>query len=186
MCDTNVAIQASNQPLPVIDLSKDALFKQPTQREDCKDFLLENLNRRVCNNTVPYLCLLTLPSLGPICFLALPLENAQQTIYHECCGKVICLGCEVASKGAGLEEKCPFCRAPFLRSSEENIIRLQKRVDANDPEGMIMLGAYYQTGSCGLKQDEKKSSDLLMRAADLGLCTAHFSLAIPFSECVYL
>ena len=88
---------------------------------------------------------------------------------------MICLGCIVAAEDAGVCELCPFCRAPNV-GGEEFTLRLNKRIEANDPEALSARG----------KEEAQKGNfdeamDLLHRSADLGLCTAHYSIGCAYA-----
>jgi len=115
----------------------------------------------------------------PICMIPLPLQQTQQTRYFSCCGKVICLGCIVHSDEVGLKDICPFCRAPEASGEEDKTRRLEKRIQSNDPEAMVWSAVLLcRTGSI---QDGKKCMQLMKKAAELGLCTAHFNLGCAYS-----
>lgn len=115
----------------------------------------------------------------PICMIPLPLQQTQQTKYFSCCGKVICVGCIVHSDEVGLKDICPFCRAPQAKDEEEDTKRLEKRIQSNDPEAMVWSAVLLsRTGNI---QDGKKCFQLMKKAADLGLCTAHFNLGCAYS-----
>ncbi|KAL7544924.1 hypothetical protein ACHAWF_008295 [Thalassiosira exigua] len=110
----------------------------------------------------------------PICFLPFPIDG-RQDCYRECCGKVICMGCYVAhATEPELDDKCPFCRAPTseLLCDRVRVASCRKRMEANDAEGMVVLGQYYESGRHGLQKDEKKAFDLFLRAAELGSAIA--------------
>mmetsp|Transcript_7751 Transcript_7751/g.12900 ORF Transcript_7751/g.12900 Transcript_7751/m.12900 type:complete len:222 (-) Transcript_7751:687-1352(-) len=51
---------------------------------------------------------------------------------------------------------------------EENIGRLMKRIGANDPDGMLTLGAYYEEGGHGLAIDDIAAVRLTLQAAETG------------------
>ena len=113
----------------------------------------------------------------PICLLCLP-TFASGSTYSECCGKMICSGCEYAPVKDNLgniinERKCPFCRTPAWRSDEEYNERLQKRVEVGDAEAIFTLGCYYSNGDNGFPQDYNKAFELFVRAGDLGHADAH-------------
>jgi TPR repeat protein len=61
-----------------------------------------------------------------------------------------------------------------------------KRVEANDPASICMLGNFYQHGLRGLQQDRAKAITLWIRAADLGYSKAHNNLAGVYHEGGYL
>ena len=126
------------------ELHDEALFRQPPSREDC-----------------------------PICFLELPILMSSQ-IYNSCCGQMLCYGCSLASTEQSDEcPLCPFCRKPSARSQEENVKRLERRVELNDPNAIFLLGIDYFKGDRGFEQDIGKALELLHRAAELGSIGAH-------------
>jgi len=114
----------------------------------------------------------------PICFLRIPLLETGSR-YYECCGKVICGGCEYApvydNQGNKVDnKKCPFCRIPVpTLGGEEEIERDKKRVEAGDPIAIFNLGCDYLDGSCGQPQDYTKALELFHRAAKLGHIEAY-------------
>jgi TPR repeat protein len=59
---------------------------------------------------------------------------------------------------------------------------MTKRVEANDPVSICMLGNYYYNGRGGLQQDHSKGMELYARAADLGYSQAHCNLGICYGE----
>ena len=116
----------------------------------------------------------------PICFLRLPSLHACST-YKSCCGKIICNGCIYAplydDQGNEVDNtKCPFCRTPHYMSDKENIERLKKRVEMNDPIATHKLGVFYRDGLYGLPQDFTKALELFHRAIDLGYSTAYSNI----------
>ena len=122
------------------ELHDEALFKKPPPNDEC-----------------------------PICMLPLPLENGEQQ-YKSCCGKMICDGCvygvmttsepgdllrimtQLATERHHDCFNCPFCRTPQPNTDREIIIRLEKRVEVNDPEAIFELGGHCNFGSRGLPQ----------------------------------
>jgi TPR repeat protein len=63
------------------------------------------------------------------------------------------------------------------KTDDKKVEELMKRVEANDANAIYALGTYYYHGQLGLSQDQKKSKELLMRAAELGSSHAHCLLA---------
>lgn len=150
---SETSIMKTNLPPPQVTPHDELIFAQPPHREDC-----------------------------PICMIPLPLQQTRQTKYFSCCGKVICLGCIVHSdltqEGRGMAEFCPFCRAPEVYG-KENDKRIEKRLQSNDPEAMVWSAV--MLSKTGKIQDGKKSIQLMKRAAELGLCTAHYNLGCSYS-----
>lgn len=143
-----------------MEISDDELFKEPPPKEDC-----------------------------PICLLPIPFANGfcnVYTAYQACCGKTLCMGCNVAAgEGAlrgDLKDLCAFCRTPSPLSNEDFIQRCWKRVELNDPEAMTLLAGRYKEGASGLPQDIEKALGLFHRAAELGSCIAHNALSTYYSK----
>ena len=104
--------------------------------------------------------------------------------YYQCCGKSICKGCVVSFYETGNKDKCPFCNAEISldRPDEEKIADVIKRVEANDPGAINELACYYACGRGGVQQDHAKSTELHVKAADLGSSMAHYLLAGNYYE----
>ena len=138
------------------NISDDELFKQPPLKEECP------------------ICLLRLPSLG------------SGSTYYECCGKMICNGCDCAPVYDNLgkviiEKKCPYCRTPAPTSIEEYNRRLQKRVVLGDAHAIYTLGNYYRRGDeDGFPQDYDKAFELFVRAGELGCTDAYCSVGYAY------
>ena len=140
-----------------IVISDDDLFKQPPPKEDC-----------------------------PICLLCLP-TLASGSTYYECCGKIICCGCDCAPVYDNLgneisERKCPFCRTLAPYSIEEYNERLQQRVEVGDAEAIFQFGNYYHRGEFGFPQDDVKAFELCVRAGDLGDIKAYNNIGSAYSN----
>ena len=141
------------------DISDEELFKQPPPNKDC-----------------------------PICLLRLP-QLASGTTYSECCGKMICSGCDYAPVYDNLgneitEMKCPFCRTPAQYSGiyEEYNERLQKRVELGDAEAIFTLGYHYRDGEDGFPQDDDKAFELFVRAGELGHAKAYWNVGYAYEN----
>mmetsp|Transcript_17803 Transcript_17803/g.40189 ORF Transcript_17803/g.40189 Transcript_17803/m.40189 type:complete len:330 (+) Transcript_17803:129-1118(+) len=78
----------------------------------------------------------------PLCLIPLPLPKTGQTNFYPCCGQIICSGCVLAASDAGLDEKCPFCRAPSLGMSTY-MERMKVRAAKDDPEALSELGKLF-------------------------------------------
>lgn len=113
----------------------------------------------------------------PICMIPLPLHHTKQTNYFSCCGKVICLGCIEHGRESGLKDICPFCRAPKVYGKEIDK-RIEKRIKSNDPEAIAWAAVMSWRGDT---PDGKKCLQLMTKAAELGLCTAHYNLGFAYS-----
>ena len=115
----------------------------------------------------------------PICFLPLPLNNAEIS-YQSCCGKLLCVGCIYGVAARDDQISCPFCRAPDATSDEELIERIKKRAGANDACAIHQLGGYYDHGSMGLTQDYKRAVELWLRAGELGCSMAYDKIGLAY------
>ena len=122
----------------------------------------------------------------PICMQPIPHSSGLcgvHTSYMPCCGKVLCFGCTIAeeeeiNKG-NLKKWCAFCRLPLPETNKEKLRRYHKRMELNDANAFFVLGCAYQDGldgNLGLSKDMKKASELLIQAADLGSCRAHYHI----------
>jgi hypothetical protein len=137
----------------VAELFDEELFKQPPPNEDCL-----------------------------ICYIRLPIDGVE-SFYQPCCGKMPCFGCVYANTVAAADTekfKCFFCRTKATLSEEEDIERMKKRVEANDPWAMVKLGSYYQLGRVSLRQDIAKALELYHKSAKLGNNHAHFQLSVCY------
>ena len=139
----------------VAELHDIELFKQPPPKEDC-----------------------------PICFIRLPTLQIGY-IYYTCCGKTVCSGCAHApvydDQGNEVDnEKCPYCRAPWPYTDEEEVQRLKKRVDLDDPIAIYNLGCYHRDGSGGFPQDYNEAFELWHQAGELGHSEAYVCLGYSY------
>ena len=122
----------------------------------------------------------------PICFTRIPtFETGSQ--YMVCCGKVVCTGCIYAPlydhQGNEVDnEKCPFCRTPWLDSDEEELQRLKKREGAGDAEAIFRLGYYYREGVYGIQQNNTKALELYHRSAELGYADAYCGIGSAYDH----
>ena len=126
------------------ELKEEALFEQPPPNEDC-----------------------------PVCFLPLPPIGERR--YQSCCGKTLCCGCIDAVYDRTPSHKipvCPFCRTPVLTTDEEDLQRLNKRVERNDAKAISMLAGCYVDTKFGFARDINRAIELWTRASALGNITA--------------
>jgi len=85
----------------------------------------------------------------PICCLPLSYDLALSSVLP-CCCQMICYGCQLANeireKEERIKHKCPFCRHPAFESVEGYYRSIMKRVEANDPVAMQIMGTrcYHQ------------------------------------------
>jgi len=137
------------------ELHDEKLFKQPPPNEDC-----------------------------PICMIRLPML-ATGTVYMACCGKVICRGCVYAFQSRATKKEhdiCPFCRTPPPKSDKKKVKRYEKRIEMNDAMAISSMGAYYDGGLFGLKQNHEKALELWHRAGELGCVVAYSCIGSAYKE----
>ena len=115
----------------------------------------------------------------PICMHALPLHPMLHT-YFNCCGKTICSGCtfQHMMKSGEQGDACAFCRTTTAESDEEELARLSKRIERNDPHAMRNLAMMHVDGRFGLPVDQTKCLDLMRQSASLGFPGAHYELGL--------
>ncbi len=117
----------------------------------------------------------------PICCLPMPLDSGSQI--NSCCSKRICDGCHVAlavnSMEGKLRQNCAYCRTPMPSGDQEEIYsRIMKRVKANDPVAMQLLGE-----KCAHDEGDSDSAfQYFSKAAALGNIEAHYHLAFLYLE----
>ena len=105
------------------------------------------------------------------------LKDRDMETYCPCCGKSICVGCDYSFSESGNDDKCPFCNSEGGKTDEERVEQIMKRVDANDPGAICVLGHFYHHGLAGFQQDQTRAMELFTKSIDLGCSKAHFNLA---------
>ncbi len=122
----------------------------------------------------------------PICCLPMPIDGSKSLVHgkssmNSCCCKRICLGCEYADdtrmEEQGLEPRCPYCREPLPKTDEEIDQNLIKRVKANDPVALFLMG-----NKCQVEGDIEGAVNYFMEAAKLGDIEAHYNLAAVYHD----
>ena len=79
--------------------------------------------------------------------------------------------------------KCPLCKTERDgKTAEEEVEEIMKRVEANDPVSIFILGDHYYQGASGFPRDETKAMEQYARAAELGFSQAHFNLGAIYHE----
>lgn len=136
----------------------DKLFQDPPPKEDC------------------LICMLPMPFANGVC--------GVKKVYQPCCGKMICTGCMVAAtdemnKGT-MKRLCPFCRFPITYTPKNEVKKLKKRMNMGDAEAFRTLGGAYQDGGFGLPKDLNKSTELFIKAADLGSIDGRYDIAAAY------
>ena len=114
----------------------------------------------------------------PICCLPLPIEDEKISSYS-CCSKFICNGCGFAEmarqRRQNIPRTCPFCRHPISATDEETDRKLMKRVAANDPNALRLMGARH-----ALREEYGKTFEYWTKAAELGDADSHYNLSILY------
>ena len=146
---------------------------RPQHKKECKKRAAELHDEKLFKEVEPEEC--------PICMLPLPFD-IRGTIFHSCCGKVICKGCIRAMFMSEGKDICPFCRAPHNISDEEEIKRLNKLMNNGSADAFYTLGGYYARGLYGMPQDHQKANELYLKAGKLGCSTGYFNLGQAYRE----
>ena len=118
----------------------------------------------------------------PICFLLIELPDGQHSLLNICCTKRVCKGCVLAARQRGIDDKCPFCRTPFVSTNDDasQLAMIQKRAGKGDAEAIKQLGNDYYNGDVGLAKDVSRAIELWTEAAELGSNDAHHSLGVTY------
>jgi len=97
-------------------------------------------------------------------------------IMNACCSKMVCNGCSHANKvrkrEARLQETCPFCRHSTPKTQDEANVSFKKRVAANDPDALCVMGTEHF-----VKEDYVGAFEYWTKAAELGDAVAHYELS---------
>eukprot|EP00984_Skeletonema_dohrnii_P026105 scaffold15399_cov108-Skeletonema_dohrnii-CCMP3373.AAC.2 len=116
----------------------------------------------------------------PICFLPLAIDG-RKLMMMTCCSKVICDGCSYANETRELSEslkrKCSFCRHPVPTTKAEIDANTMKRMEANDPVALRLMGI-----QCYERGDFRGASEYLSKATGLGNADAHYHLSQMYWE----
>ena len=112
----------------------------------------------------------------PICFLPMPLEGRNSKFYS-CCSTYICNGCEYVHHIINKQENCPFCREPVPDNDEEIDRRKMKRVEANDPLELSLMGVERRR-----EGDYDTACEYFTKAAELGDMEAHNELGVMYGK----
>ena len=117
----------------------------------------------------------------PICLV--PLINGNKTeSFMACCGKSICIGCIYAMEMSEGKDLCAFCRTPQPCSAEEQIKRLHKLMDKGNANAFGALGGCYFNGTHGIPRDERKATELWLKAGELGCAETYYNLGNSYRE----
>jgi TPR repeat protein len=73
--------------------------------------------------------------------------------------------------------RCPFCREPPIDGKEENIKRVLKRVEVNDPNALRQMGAIREE-----EGDYDSAFDYFAKASEFGNVEAHYHLGCMYYE----
>lgn len=114
----------------------------------------------------------------PICCIPIPLTALykEETVFHDCCSKTICLGCCYVHQIQHGRDPCPFCRTSAL-DDEAYHKRKRQRIEANDPAALWHLGM-----KRGNEGDYEGANKYYTEAAELGDSVAHYQLSVSYRE----
>jgi len=111
-----------------------------------------------------------------ICFLPIEIPIGHHSLMKVCCVKTVCKGCIFAARQRGINDNCPFCRAPLPHDDAASLAMVQKRVDKGDADAMMFLGNEYYSSGHGFAKDVPRAIELWTAAAELGSIDAHHQL----------
>jgi len=163
------------------ELRDEALFKDPPAKEDCLICFIPMPIKLICCASLPPATISSVP-IADLAFANEELAEKDMQPYYSCCGKSICQGCVHSFYKSGNIDKCPFCNAEVNISTGRKVEEMMKRVAANDPTSIFMLGNYYLDGIGGLHQDAEKAKEHWTQAAKFGSNKAHFALGRFYEE----
>ena len=146
-----------------------------------------------------------LPPPPPICAICrYTMRLVQQEQYLPCCGQRLCHGCARENQ----REKCPFCKAEFQGSYDENWDRAELRPDAEsiymvgnrltDPHAKLQkiiisadagyflaknnLATRYLYGEGGLSTNREAALKLYLEAAEMGHTGSRYAAAMIYKS----
>ena len=164
------------------ELRDEAVFKDPPDKEDCPICFLPMPAEVLCCISLPPATITSVP-ISDFAKRNKVMVNKVSIEYYECCGKSICRGCMYSFCKSGNVGKCPFCKTERdVKTAEEAIKQIMKRVEAKDAGAIFVLGSYYYHGKRGLQQDREKSIELWTQAANLGSILAHYDLGVTYEK----
>ena len=115
-----------------------------------------------------------------ICYLYIGFPMHEHAQVKVCCMKRICDGCVLAAELRGMNDSCPFCRAPIPADEASKLAMVKNRVDKGDAEAIEFLGSKYYHGSRGLAKNLPRAIELWTEAAELGSEEAHYNLGVAY------
>ena len=118
----------------------------------------------------------------PICLDLIELPISKHSSSNACCMKGVCFGCQLAARQQGLDDRCEFCRTPFVDDDASVLAMIRKRVDKGDAEATAHLGDMYFSGEHGLAEDVPRAVELWTEAAELGCLSAHQNLGVQYYD----
>jgi len=97
-----------------------------------------------------------------------------------CCCKKLCKDC--SDKCDDYDTRCPFCRAPAVKSNAEVVRLLQQHVDKGNALAQSMLGEAYSQGHYDLKKSSKRAFELYELSAAQGHAGGQQALGLSYLE----
>jgi len=120
---------------------------------------------------------------------ALSHDAKVHTLYHGCCGALICIGCngestlfnrkqnEKKEKDHRVLRTCPLCRETAPTDHLEWVQQLEARALRNDPQALCNLGSIFRDGNHGFSEDKPKPMEYFIRSSELGSAAASTFIA---------
>ena len=118
----------------------------------------------------------------PLCLLAIPLPEHENSILNACCMKSVCHGCSLAAEKGGMGKTCPFCRSTTPKTDTKVLEMVMKRVAAKDPVAIQRLGDFHLNGNHGFEKSSSRAFELWSEAAKLGSTEALFKMGMEFYQ----
>jgi len=159
------------------EIRDEALFKDPTDKNECPICFLQMPLLLISCATLPPATIETVPIFDSV-MVNENLANMVTEQYFSCCGKSICRGCVLSINSSESRGKCPFCNS--MRNYDtvnDMIVEVMRRVDADDPASIYYLADSYHGGLNGIQRDVVRATELYNRAASLGYKKAHCNIA---------
>ena len=117
----------------------------------------------------------------PICMDTI--ITKRKTGYMDCCGATICEKCYVKIQFTPQSHLCPLCRGDTSDTGPDATLKkIKARANRGDANAMFNLGGFYDTGVCGLTQDQALAREWFKKAAEKGESRAAHNLACSYRD----
>jgi TPR repeat protein len=120
----------------------------------------------------------------PICFdKSMNTGADKNATVMECCGAKICNQCLVKVLSTEQRDLCPLCRADHSDTSDAaSVAKIRARANRGNPNAMYNMGGMYDSGLCGLTQDQALAREWYQKAAEKGETRAAYNLALSHRD----